>query len=74
MLISMGQKAKAQMLITMIGYFRVLKNMDNIYGYDSLGETVKTFEEDDAFSADSIRVLKRIEAYIKHQILTPSLS
>ena len=32
MLISMGQKAKAQMLITMIGYFRVLKNMDNIYG------------------------------------------
>ena len=74
MLISMGQKAKAQMLITMIGYFRVLKNMDNIYGYDRLGETVKTFEEDNVFSADSIRVLKRIEAYIKHQIITPATS
>ena len=43
MLITMGQKAKAQMLITMTAYFKVLKNMDNIYGYDRLGETVATF-------------------------------
>lgn len=74
MLITMGQKAKAQMLITMIAYFKVLKNMDNIYGYDRLGETVATFEEDDVFSRDSIRVLKRMEAYIKHQIITPATS
>lgn len=72
MLVTMEQKAKAQVLKGFYSYVKVLNNMDKIYGFKRLEKTIE--ELDSEMFPAAIRVLRALDVYDKHGVFSHSVT
>ena len=71
MLVTMEEKAKAHILKSFYGYMKLMNTMDEIYGFDRIKDTVENSEYR-TLKPETVRVLKAVNAYMKHGVLSHS--
>ena len=69
MLVTMEEKAKAQVLKSFYAYMKLMGAMDEIYGFDRIKDTLEHLEER-TLKPDTVRVLTAVNDYIKHGVLS----
>ena len=68
MLVTMEQKAKAQILKGFYNYIKLIRNMDDIYNFHRIEDTLK--QKGVELDEDVVRVLTVIDQYNRHGVLS----